>query len=61
MAHKQTQTPSAQTAGIATLILGLIGLAAGIWYYREHTATRSQRLRRQANRQLRRAERKLRR
>ncbi|MGM0569651.1 hypothetical protein [Marinobacter sp.] len=61
MAHKQIQKPSPQAVGITTLVLGLIGLAAGIWYYREHTATRSQRLRRQANRQLRRAEKKLRR
>lgn len=60
MAHKQIHKPSPQTVGLTTLILGLMGLAAGIWYYREHTATRAQRLRRRANRQLRRAQQKLR-
>lgn len=46
--------PSAQTVGISTLVLGVIGLIFGVWYYREQTATRTQRLKRGANRQLKR-------
>lgn len=59
MAQKQIQKPSPQAIGVTTLILGLVGLVAGMWYYREYTASRAQRLRRKANRQLRRAQRKL--
>lgn len=59
MADKQIHNPSPQAIGITTLLLGLIGLAAGIWYYQEHSATRTQRLKRKANRQLRRARGKL--
>ncbi|WP_328189520.1 hypothetical protein [Marinobacter sp. OP 3.4] len=46
--------PSAQTVGISTLVLGVIGLIAGVWYYQEQSTTRTQRLRRGANRQLKR-------
>ncbi|MFL1406547.1 hypothetical protein ACJO2E_14525 [Marinobacter sp. M1N3S26] len=46
--------PSAQTVGISTLVLGVIGLIAGVWYYQEQSPTRTKRLRRGANRQLKR-------
>lgn len=46
--------PSAQTAGISALALGLIGLVAGAWFYREQATTRTQHVRRKANRQLKR-------
>lgn len=54
MDTSQIPKPSAQTVGISTLVLSLLGLIAGAWYYQEHTATRSQRLKRRANRQLKR-------
>lgn len=44
--------PSAQAVGISTLVLGVIGLIAGVWYYREQTTTRTQRLKRGASRQI---------
>lgn len=59
MANRQIQKPSPQTIGITSLLLGLIGLTAGIWYYQQHANTRTQRLKRKANRQLRRARGKL--
>lgn len=54
MDTSQIPKPSAQTVGISTLVLSLLGLIAGAWYYQEHTATRTQRLKRGANRQLKR-------
>lgn len=55
MDTSQIRKPSAQTVGISTLVLSLIGgLLAGAWYYHEHTPTRTQRLKRGANRQLKR-------
>lgn len=44
--------PSAQAVGISTLVLSLLGLIAGVWYYQEHTTTRTQRIKREANRRL---------
>ncbi len=54
MANKRIYKPSPQTVGITTLLLGLVGLIAGVWYYQEHQTTRTQRLRHQADRQIRR-------
>lgn len=48
--------PSAQTVGISTLVVSILGLIAGVWYYQEHTTTRTQRLKRGANRQLKRVQ-----
>lgn len=49
--------PSAQTVGVSTLVLSLLGgLVAGAWYYQGHTTTRTQRLRRRANRQIKRVQ-----
>ena len=46
--------PSSQALGLSALLVGVLGLIGGAWYYQEHNATRTQRLRRRANRQLRR-------
>ena len=54
MDTRHLHKPSTRTVGISTLVLSLLGLIAGTWYYREHTATRAQRIKRGANRQIRR-------
>ena len=54
MDTRHIHKPSTRTVGISTLVLSLFGLMAGTWYYQAQTTTRAQRIRRGANRQLRR-------
>ncbi|SFR42374.1 hypothetical protein SAMN05216203_0175 [Marinobacter daqiaonensis] len=54
MDTSRIRKPSARTVGISTLVLSLLGLIAGAWYYHEHTNTRTQRIKRKANRQIKR-------
>lgn len=46
--------PSPLAVGISTLVLAVLGVIGGIWFYQDQAATRTERLKRQANRQMKR-------